>query len=124
MSVVNIILTLVVLFIIFLIFASIIGSFTVKTPSWYISPYSKRIIYSILISFVIVLPLTRQINILSVVSIIILSVIMYIIITSASYDSYTDSLPYTVSPPSPHLGLDGVSINNSYTGNDLSKYNI
>ena len=48
--------------------------------------------------------------------------IIYVIITSITQENSANELPSTLYPASPHLGLDGISLNSYVTGLDTNLY--
>ena len=49
---------------------------------------------------------------------ILLFITFFIVITSLSNENMANELPSTLYPASPHMGLDGISLNSYVSGND------
>jgi TctA family transporter len=74
----------------------------------------SSIILSILFSIFLVYISTKKITVQSSIIAIILAIIFYILLSSARGQNLEGSLPSVGYPIAPHLGLDGVSIQNLY----------
>ena len=116
MNAFNIFLSIVLLAIILFIIAISMNNFTISVPSIYVKKNVKYILLSIFIACCIVGFIVRKFNIIFIVSVIIMTYIFFVIFMTVSTDDYIDSLPESIKPPPPHLGLDGISMNNIYTG--------
>lgn len=79
-----------------------------------------NIIICLIISFVIVYPVMGVGSIESMLSIFLLFLIIYIIVYSITSENLSNELPSTLYPSSPHLGLDGISLNSLVAG--VKKY--
>jgi c-di-AMP phosphodiesterase-like protein len=97
-------------------------SFTIKIPNYRILSQFKYIFISFIIAILIVIPIFNktQINMVSVVSTLLLTGIIYIIIMSMSNENLSNEMPSYLYPSLPHTGLDGISLNNYVSGMDLS----
>jgi len=76
----------------------------------------KAFFISIIISGIIVFPVLGFTSATAFISFILLYFLIYIIIVSISSDNLANELPSTLYPSEPHLGLDGVSLNNYIAG--------
>ena len=110
--------SLLMIMIILLIIFNIIGSFTVYTPSSiYISPTIKNIFLSIIISFIVLIPIIKKYGNKGMIAGLVLSVFVYLIILQTNNSNGYNLLPKTDYPPPTHLGLDGVSLQTQVAGN-------
>lgn len=80
----------------------------------------SKIIVCLILSFIIVFPILGYKTIPAIISFIILFLILYIIITSITNENLSNELPSTLYPSMPHIGLDGISLNNYVAGMELS----
>jgi len=83
--------------------------FTVGGSSFGLSYYTKMILFSIIIAVIIVWLVMGNMGTNALVVTFLLTVIMYILLTSASGSNLAGSLPFATYPLPPHLGLDGVA---------------
>jgi hypothetical protein len=74
------------------------------------------ILISLIISAVIVFPILGFRTATAFISFILLYFLIYIIIVSISSENISNELPSTLYPSEPHLGLDGISLNNYVAG--------
>ena len=97
-------------------------SFTIKIPSHRTFLRFKYIFISFILAVLIVIPIFNktQINIVTILSTLLLTGIIYIIIMSMSNENLSNELPKYLYPSLPHTGLDGISLNNYVSGMDLS----
>jgi hypothetical protein len=116
MNIVVISLSMLLLIIILFIVAISVNNFTITDPSLYIKQNTKYILLSVFLSIVIVGYIIRRPNIIFITSVIILSYIFFIIFSSVYSNNYVDSLPDVLTPPPPHLGLNGISMSDINTG--------
>ena len=86
-----------------------------QSPSLPLLNYTP-IIISIIISAIIVIPVLGYTDATAIISFIILYFIIYIMIISLSSENLSNELPSTLYPSEPHLGLDGISLNNYIAG--------
>ena len=97
---------------------STIENFTIKIPnSVKYRPNLKPLIISILLACVLSYPImgfTKE----ALFCNILLFVTFFIILSSLSNENMANELPSTLYPSSPHMGLDGISLNTYVTGND------
>ena len=82
----------------------------------------KIIAISLIISLVIIMPILNIASFEGIGSIVILTSIMYLIITNMSNEPLSFENESTLYPMLPHTGLDGISINNYVAGLDTSKF--
>lgn len=110
--------SLLMIMIILLVIFKAIGSFTIYTPSSiYISPTTKNIFLSIIISFVVLIPIIKKYGKKGMIAGLVLSIFVYLILIQTSNSNGYNVLPKTDYPPPTHLGLDGVSLQTQVAGN-------
>lgn len=80
-----------------------------------------KAISSLILSFLIVYPIIGITSIEAIAALVIMSIIFYILIDNMSLENKSTSLPSTAYPVSPHLGLDGISIDNLMAGTNISQ---
>ena len=108
---------LMIMIILLLIFKGI-GSFTVYSPSSiYISPTIKNIFVSIIISFIVLIPIIKKYGKKGMIAGLVLSIFVYLIMIQTNNSNGYNLLPKTDYPPPPHTGLDGVSLQTQVAGN-------
>ncbi len=93
--------------------------FSITIPNSIYIPNFSLIIASLLLSLLIIYPILGLGSVESTLSIVVLFILFYIIFSSMSNSNYQNELPSTIYPSMPHLGLDGVSINNYVSGMNL-----
>ena len=120
MNIITLSLTIILLVIILFVVALSMNNFTVELPHIYIKENIRYILLSIFLSIFIVGYIIRKFNIVFITSVIILSYIFFVICTTVYSNNYIDSLPDVIDPLPPHLGLNGVSMSNIYTGNSFN----
>ena len=76
----------------------------------------KNSLIALLISCLIIIPVLRNFNGVTIISIILMSIIIFIILSTMTGDGLSIALPSVTYPPPPHLGLDGVSLDNAVAG--------
>jgi MFS superfamily sulfate permease-like transporter len=96
--------------------------FTIRMKNSYNFRPLIIVLVCLFLSFVIVYPTLGFRSIPSVLSFLLLSTIIYVIITSITQENQSNELPSTLYPSSPHLGLDGISLNSFVTGLDTNLY--
>ncbi len=72
-----------------------------------------------MLSLLIIYPILGLGSIPSTMAMIIMFILFYIILSSMSNNNIQNELPSTIYPAMPHLGLDGVSMNNYVAGMNL-----
>lgn len=98
--------SMVLLFAIF----KVIGGFTIpQIDSLYIPPTIKTIFISLIISFIILIPIVKKYGKKGIVAVLLMSVFVYILLI------YTNNNDFKPIPP-PHLGLDGVALDTQVAG--------
>lgn len=80
-----------------------------------LSIYST-LIFSVVFSVIFVFLATKTIDITSGLIIVVIAGLIFILMTSTVGDNIEGSLPTTTYPNPPHLGLDGISVTNRFTG--------
>lgn len=87
----------------------------VDLPNGIINMFSKnvkRFITALFLSCILVLSIVTKVSVTTVITIILLSILIYVIMNNIGGADYQNSLPFSTYPNPPHLGLDGVSIEN------------
>ena len=120
MNIITLTLTVILLIIILFVVAVSMNNFTIELPHIYIKENIKYILLSVFLSIFIVGYIIRKFNIVFVTSVIILSYIFFVICTTVYSNNYIDSLPDVLDPLPPHLGLNGISMANIYTGDSIN----
>lgn len=72
----------------------------------------KHIFIALIIATVIVLSIVTKFRITTLIIILIFTFMIFILINTETGINYEDSLPSTTYPVPPHLGLDGVDLEN------------
>ena len=95
-------------------------NFKIKIPNKLNFNKISKLLISLIIAVIIIFPILNLLTIEGIVSTIILFLIIYIIILSL-----TGSDPYEtpISPSMPHLGLDGITLDNYITGMNINNVN-
>jgi len=96
--------------------------FTISFPNSLNYPNLPKILISALLSALIIYPILGLSSIPSYLCLIILFILFYIIISSMSNNNLQNELPSTLYPSLPHLGLDGISLNNYVSGISPKSY--
>ena len=78
----------------------------------------------LLISMAVIVPILGIISIQAILSIVLLFLILYVIVSSMTSENLSNELPSTLYPSLPHTGLDGISLNTYIAGMDTSKYMV
>ena len=91
-------------------------SLTFSIPNSLNFPNLPKIIASLLISAIIIYPVLGLSSVQSILAMIILFVLLYVILQSMSNNNLENELPSTLYPTMPHLGLDGINLNNYVSG--------
>jgi len=89
---------------------------TFSIPNSFNFPNLPKIIVCLLISAIIIYPVLGLSSIQSILAMIILFTLLYVILQSMSNSNLQNELPSTLYPSMPHLGLDGISLNNYVSG--------
>ena len=119
MNIITISLAILLLIIILFIVLLSVNHFTITIPDFYIKQNIRYILLSVFLSICIVGYIIRKFNIVFVTCVIILSYTFFVICSTVYSNNYIDSLPSVLDPLPPHLGLNGVSMSNIYTGNNI-----
>ncbi len=96
-------------------------NFTITIPSFSPSLLMKQIIFSLIISFIIVYPITGFTTTTSIFVLLILTFIIYLLISNMGINK-ADNVPFSTYPAPPHTGLDGISLDNLVAGIPVSQY--
>jgi hypothetical protein len=78
-----------------------------------LSIYSSLLLATV-IAVVLVFVANRELNLVSIFTIIIIGGLLFLLMTATRGGNLAGSLPTTTYPNPPHLGLDGVSLQNKY----------
>jgi hypothetical protein len=89
---------------------------TLSIPNSFNFPNLPKIIVCLLISAIIIYPVLGLSSIQSILAMVILFTLLYVILQSMSNNNLQNELPSTLYPSMPHLGLDGISLNNYVSG--------
>lgn len=81
-----------------------------------VSSNTLHILYSIILAGLVAGPLANHSLGIAIVAFLGLFTLLYISFSNMNSDNRPGSLPMTVYPPMPHMGLDGVSVENRITG--------
>ena len=95
-------------------------NFTVAFPNSVNLNPVYTILICALLSFIIVFPILGIKSLTSILSIILLGLIIYVIITSMTNENLANELPSTLYPGIPHTGLDGISLTTYVNGLDIA----
>jgi len=95
-------------------------NFTVAFPNSINLNPVYTILICVLLSFIIVNPMLGFKSLTAVLSILLLSLIIYVIITSITNENLANELPSTLYPGIPHTGLDGISLTTYVNGLDIA----
>ena len=97
-------------------------NFMVKINNSY--NYSKlwKPVVCLLVSMAVIIPILGITSIQAILSIVLLFLILYVIVSSMTSENLSNELPSTLYPSLPHTGLDGISLNTYVAGMDTSKY--
>jgi hypothetical protein len=99
-----------------------IENFTITVPNFNIFRSLTKIIISLIISALIIVPILGYNSFEAIVSFIILYFIIYIIVISITSENLSNELPSTLYPSLPHTGLDGISLSSYVAGTKLKNY--
>jgi hypothetical protein len=91
-------------------------SLTFSIPNSLNFPNLPKIIVCLLISAIIIYPVLGLSSVQSILAMVILFILLYVILQSMSNSNLQNELPSTLYPSMPHLGLDGISLNNYVSG--------
>lgn len=80
----------------------------------------SKIVVCLIISFIIIFPILGYRTLPAIISFVILFLILYIIMTSITNENLSNELPSAIYPSMPHIGLDGISLNNYVAGMNIS----
>ena len=95
---------------------SIYEDMTVEIPSMNLSSNSYHILYSIILAGLLTGPLANHSIGIAIVAFLGLFTLLYISFSNMNSDNRQQALSRTVYPPPPHMGLDGISLENRLTG--------
>ena len=99
-----------------------IENFTITFPNRNLLRNWTKVIISLLITALIIIPILGIGSFQSITAFIILFFIIYLIVISVSSENLSNELPSTLYPSIPHTGLDGISINSYVAGTSLQYY--
>ncbi len=96
--------------------------FMLGYTSGYNNNYLSKIIICLILSIAIVYPILDLQSLEGILSVVLLYLILYVIVTSITSENLSNELPSTLYPSLPHTGLDGISLNSYVTGMDTTRY--
>lgn len=85
---------------------------TIPVPRFAITENTRNTLLALFIAVVVVFSVVSKFNVITVIVILILAGLILIIFNSSRGMNYDGSLPFATYPNPPHLGLDGVSVEN------------
>jgi hypothetical protein len=97
-------------------------NFTISIRNSYNFKNWGKVIVSLILSFIIIFPITGFGSLVSILCFILLFFIIYVIINSMTSENLSNELPSTLYPTLPHTGLDGISLNSYVAGMSVNKY--
>lgn len=97
-------------------------NFTIQIPNSINFGVLPKMLISLIISIIIIYPILGLGSLQAILSIIILFLIIYIIISSMTTENLSNELPSTLYPLMPHTGLDGISLNSYVAGLKTDSY--
>jgi hypothetical protein len=97
-------------------------NFTISFRNSYNFKNWGKVIVSLILSFIIIFPITGFGSLVSILCFILLFFIIYVIINSMTSENLSNELPSTLYPTLPHTGLDGISLNSYVAGMNVNKY--
>jgi hypothetical protein len=97
-------------------------NFIVAFPNSYNFNYLWKPLICLVLAIVIIYPILKISSIPGLISIALLFLIFYVILTSMTSENLSNELPSTLYPSLPHTGLDGISLNSYVAGLDTSNY--
>lgn len=87
-----------------------------RIPTISVSRVVMYFVVALVLACLIVLGALKKVNFVSVFSIIILTIIFFILLSTMGSSILAASLPFSAYPNPPHLGLDGISPSNYLAG--------
>jgi uncharacterized membrane protein YoaK (UPF0700 family) len=97
-------------------------NFLVSVPHFKPTRNTVLTIIALIISVAIVIPLIGFRNEMAIFVVFILAIIIFMLLVNANSNNMPNAIPSTVYPVPPHLGLNGISLNNLVAGVDNVKY--
>jgi hypothetical protein len=96
-------------------------NFVISAPTFFYYKNFKSFFVSIIISLIIIYPIFRKnfLSINSIISFVVLTFIIFFIISSITNENLSNEMPSYLYPNLPHTGLDGISLNNYVAGLDV-----
>jgi uncharacterized membrane protein len=91
-------------------------NFLVSVPSFKLSRNTYLLLIALIIAVIIIVPVIGWKNEIAIFIAFILAVIIYILLINMNNNNLVNSLPKTAYPVPPHLGLNGISIDNLVAG--------
>jgi len=89
---------------------------TFSIPNSLNFPNLHKIVICLLISAIIIYPVLGLSSVQSILAMVVLFILFFVILQSMSNNNLQNELPSTLYPSMPHLGLDGISLNNYVSG--------
>lgn len=97
-------------------------NFLVSVPTFKPTRRTILIIIALIISVAIVIPLIGFRSEIAIFVVFILAIIIFILLVNSNGNNMANAVSSTVYPVPPHLGLNGISLNNLIAGVDVVKY--
>lgn len=99
-----------------------LGGFTTPNPNnFYLTQNFKMILLSLVISYVVLIPVVKKYGRNGMLAVLVLSIFVYLIIIYSQHSTSYNLLPNTDFPPPTHLGLDGVTLQTQIAGGYVPK---
>jgi hypothetical protein len=95
--------------------------FVISAPSFMYLKSLSTIFLSFILALIIIIPIYRKVNIISISLLIILTLILYLIFSSITNENLSNEMPSYLYPTLPHTGLDGISLQNYISGMSLQQ---
>ena len=96
-------------------------NFVINFRNSYNFTFLFKILICIFLAFVIVYPILGISSTQSIISLLVLSLLLYVIFGTITNENLSNELPSTIYPSIPHTGLDGISLNSYVAGMDTNK---
>jgi hypothetical protein len=97
-------------------------NFTISLNNSYNFSYLWKPVICLIVAIAIIFPILGFASLHAILSIVLLFLILYVIVSSMSSENLSNELPSTLYPSLPHTGLDGISLNTYVAGMSTSNY--
>lgn len=88
-------------------------NFNIPLPAFLFSRTTRNVLLALLFAIILVFSVVTRFNFITVLVILLLTFIILMLGHASNGNNFEGSLPSTSYPNPPHLGLDGVSLQNS-----------